>query len=237
MDDYLLDGLRRWRGRLEGAPIKQKKNIFLVTAILILCMGLFFYLFFDLDARAESRPNENISLKDMDPMNKIGKGLDPDILKCQMKNSLCDEIKLEKNKDIASEEELRAQKMVAGYPIEKMISYIYEKDKKVAAYILAIGSKESKWGKYAPQKNGRDCYNYWGYKGSYNPTDSGYSCFDTPEQAVKEVGRKIASLIDKKIDTPSKMVVWKCGSSCKGHNPSGVKKWISDVDYYYQKLN
>jgi len=32
-------------------------------------------------------------------------------------------------------------------------------------------------------------------------------------------------------------VVWKCGASCAGHDPGGVKKWISDVDYYYQMLN
>lgn len=237
MDDYFLESLRRWRSRFKGAQIKQKKNITLISIILMLGMGLFFYLFFDLDAHAEKMSDKIASLDKIDPMSKIGKGLNPDDLKCEKPNSICDEIKAKKNKGKISEEEKKAKKMVAGHPIEEMISYIYKKDKQVAAYILAIGNKESKWGKYAPHKNGKDCYNYWGYKGGYNPTDSGYSCFDTPEQAVKEVGRKIASLIDKNIDTPSEMVVWKCGSSCAGHDPAGVRKWISDVDSYYNKLN
>lgn len=237
MNDYFLENLQRWRGRLEGAPIKQKKNILLVSFILILCMGLFFYLFFDLDAQAKSLPDQKVSLKDIDPMSRIGKGLDPEKLKCQKQSSICEEIKNIKNKGQESEEKTKAKKLVAGHPIEVMINAIYQKDKKVAAYLLAIGNKESKWGTYSPKKDGKDCYNYWGYRGSYNQTDSGYSCFDTPEQAVQEVGGKIERLLAQNISTPSEMVVWKCGSSCAGHDPGGVRKWISDVDYYYQKLN
>lgn len=239
MDDYFLESLQNWRSRFKGAP-KQKKNIFLVSLILILCMGLFFYLFFDLDAKAKNISNEEIALKDIDPMNKIGKGLDPEKLQCQKQNSCCDEMKKKEKKkteDNESEEETKAREMVAGHPIEGMLEYIYKKDKKVAAYLLAIGNKESKWGTYSPKKNGRDCYNYWGYRGSYNQTDSGYSCFDSPEQAVEEVGGKIERLLAQNINTPSEMVVWKCGSSCKGHNPQDVRKWISDVDYYYSRLN
>ena len=47
----------------------------------------------------------------------------------------------------------------------------------------------------------------------------------------------IDDLAQKRIDTPQKMVVWKCGSSCAGHDPAGVSKWISDVSIYYNKIN
>lgn len=200
-------------------------------------MSLFFYLFFDLDAEAKNISSGKVVLKDIDPMSKIDKGLNPEKIKCQKQNSLCDEIKAQKNRTEESEAEKIAKGLVVGHPIEKMLKYIYQKDKKVAAYLLAIGNKESKWGVHSPRKDGRDCYNYWGYRGKYNQTASGYSCFDSPEQAVKEVGGKIEKLLAQNINTPSEMVVWKCGSSCKGHNPKDVKKWISDVDYYYSMLN
>jgi len=127
--------------------------------------------------------------------------------------------------------------VIKGTPMEKMIDDIADRDRPVAAFIVGIAMKESKFGKFSPKKEGVECYNYWGYRGSYNQTDSGYSCFDSPEQAVKEVGGKIEKLLAQNINTPSEMVVWKCGSSCARHDPGGVKKWISDVDYYYQMLN
>jgi len=127
-------------------------------------------------------------------------------------------------------------KMVSGHPITKMISEIVQKDKRVASFLVAIAKKESNWGKYSPKKNGRDCYNYWGYRGTYNQTPSGYSCFDSPEQAVDVVGNRIGELIDQQIDTPQKMIVWKCGKSCDGHSGTSVKKWISDVDYYFGRI-
>jgi hypothetical protein len=101
---------------------------------------------------------------------------------------------------------------------------------------VAIAKKESNWGKRSPVKSGRDCYNYWGYRGGYNMTDSGYSCFDSPEQAVQEVGDRIEKLLSQQINTPSRMIVWKCGRTCAGHDPAGVAKWISDVEHYYNKL-
>lgn len=240
MDDKILLNLQEWRRRLKGAQIKQKKNITLILIILMLCMGLFFYLFFDLDAHAEKLPDQTISLEELDPLNKIGKGLNPEKLKCEKRNSFCDERKLVKkkigNKEESPEKE-RAEELVAGHPIEEMIPFIYKKNKKVAAFLLAIGNKESKWGKFSPQKDGQNCYNYWGYRGGYKPTDSGYSCFDSAEQAVEEVGGRIENLLAQNIDTPQKMVVWKCGRDCGSDNQVAVAKWIADVDYYYKKLN
>jgi hypothetical protein len=132
------------------------------------------------------------------------------------------------------EKEIR--EMVADHPIKNMTPYISKQDKQIAAFVLAIAKKESNWGKYSPKKDGRDCFNYWGYRGGYNQTRSGYSCFDSPGQAVEVVSGRISDLISQKIDTPDEMVIWKCGSTCEGHDPAGVRKWISDVGYYYGKL-
>lgn len=127
--------------------------------------------------------------------------------------------------------------LVAGHPIEKMLPFIVRHDKKTASFLIAIAKKESNWGVHAPQKNDQGCFNYWGYRGTHNQTASGYSCFDSAEQAVEVVGKRIRDLIEQKIDTPEKMIVWKCGKSCAGHDRSGVLKWISDVAMYYEKAS
>lgn len=137
---------------------------------------------------------------------------------------------------VPNEMEKDIKKLVVGHPIEKMAPYISRQNEDVAAYLVAIAKKESNWGKFSPQKDGKTCYNYWGYRGTYNQTDSGYSCFDSPRQAVRVVGGRIAELLAQKIDTPGEMVVWKCGSSCVGHDPAGVDKWIRDVGFYYRKF-
>jgi len=171
--------------------------------------------------------------ENLDPLHKIGKGY----LKDLAKNKSSDN---GEGFDTAAANNAVKDKMltlVGGYPIEAMVDRLSEKSAKVSSFVVAIAKKESDWGKHVPTKNGRDCFNYWGYKGSYNLTDSGYSCFDNLEQAVDVVSGRIAELIDKKVDTPEKMVVWKCGSSCAGHDPAGVAKWIADVRMYKTKLN
>lgn len=128
------------------------------------------------------------------------------------------------------------KKLVKGHPIERMVPYIATKKKEVSKYLVAIAKKESNWGKFSPQKDGKDCFNYWGYRGTYNQTDSGYSCFDNPRQAVNVVGSRIKELLDQDIKTPQQMIVWKCGRSCVGHGDANVQKWIDDVEMYYNKL-
>jgi len=126
--------------------------------------------------------------------------------------------------------------LVGGYPIEKMTPYISHKNKKVASFLVAIAKKESNWGRRSPKKNGKECFNYWGYRGPENPTASGYSCFDSPQRAVNVVGGRIADLVAEKIDTPKEMVMWKCGSTNCARSDRGAAKWIWDVGYYYQKV-
>lgn len=127
-------------------------------------------------------------------------------------------------------------KVVSDYPIEKMIPYIARQDSKVAAFLVAIAKKESNWGVHTPKKDGKECYNYWGYRGTENTTDSGYSCFASRAQAVNIVGRRLKNLVAQNIDTPREMLVWKCGGRCSGETARGASQWIRDVDFYYKKM-
>lgn len=132
--------------------------------------------------------------------------------------------------------ERKIKKMVKNQPLAIMIPYISKRDKRTAGFLVAIAKKESNWGKYSPKKGTKECYNYWGFRGAHNQTSSGYSCFDSPEQAVEVVGNRIRELINEGINTPEKMVIWKCGQECSESDSQRVQKWISDVDFYYQKI-
>ena len=135
-----------------------------------------------------------------------------------------------------SPREKKIKEAVKGFPIENMSSHISRQNPKTAAFLLGIAKKESNWGKFSPKKDGKECYNYWGYRGTYNQTRSGYSCFDSPKQAVRVVGGRVQELIDKNVDTPRELVVWKCGWDESCSNTPQAEKWIADVDYYYRKF-
>lgn len=132
----------------------------------------------------------------------------------------------------------KVQSLVYGYPIERMASYIAQQDKVVAAYLVSIAKKESNWGKRTPHYQGRDCYNYWGYRDPDNALGTGgHTCFDTPKEAVRAVSGRIRELVyEEGRETPAKMIVWKCGYSCDGHSPESVQKWKQDVGYYFRKI-
>ncbi len=132
-----------------------------------------------------------------------------------------------------------AQKMVKGYPIEKMLPYILKQDPEVAKYLIAIAKQESQWGKRVPKLNGEDCYNYWGYRGQrVRMGTGGHTCFDSPEDAVATVGKRLHTLIyDNKRTTAKMLVIWKCGTTCANHDPAGVHRWIDVVDAYHATLS
>lgn len=132
--------------------------------------------------------------------------------------------------------EREINKLVHGYPIEKMTPYIAMQDPKVAAFLVSIAKKESNWGKRKPVLDGKDCYNYWGFRLKTEDLGSGgHSCFDNPKEAVETVAARINELVnEEKLDTPKEMVVWKCGYGCQD-GPS-ESKWIKDVNFYYDKL-
>ena len=134
--------------------------------------------------------------------------------------------------------EREISEIVKGYPIESMVPFIAQKDRAVAAFLVSIAKKESGWGEHVPIKNGKDCYNYWGFRMESDTMGSGgHTCFKSRQQAVNIVSSRISELInEEKLNSPRKMVVWKCGYSCAGQNRYDVNKWISDVDFYYKKI-
>jgi hypothetical protein len=148
--------------------------------------------------------------------------------------SLLGKVEEKKNEDFESE----ITRYIKGKPMESMAPYIAKQPRIVAAFIVGIAMKESKFGVYAPHNaSGQDCHNYWGYRGPENTTASGYSCFSSPEHAIQVIGKKIGKLVAQGISNPAEMISWKCGSSCAGHGAENVRKWISDVGVNFYKIN
>ncbi len=135
--------------------------------------------------------------------------------------------------------EAEVRRMVAGYPIESMLPFIFEKDRITATFLIGIAKKESNWGRRVPVLDGQDCFNYWGFRANRRLMGTGgHTCFNSKKDAVDSVSNRIENLIyEYERNTPEKMIVWKCGYSCEGHSPESVRKWISDVEGYYNALN
>lgn len=184
-------------------------------------------------------PTNNLPVEDIYKIKLIGTNLKNQTGKiCSAKN---EEYQEELMKREASNDSNNLKEDIAGIvkntPMNAMIDAISEKPRPVAAFIVGIAMKESKFGVYSPKKGGRDCYNYWGFKGGSPTVAGGYSCFSSPEQAVDAVGGKIEKLVNRGVKSPAQMISWKCGSSCAGHGEANVRKWISDVAIYFNKIN
>ncbi len=139
-----------------------------------------------------------------------------------------------------SDFEKEIMEMVKDYPIKQMVPEIAKRNRTVAAFLIGIARKESSWGVHVPVLNGEDCYNYWGYRGKRERMGTGgHTCFDSPKDAVDVVAKRMEYLIsEKKLDTPAKMVVWKCGSNCSvTGGQAAANKWIDDVGFYVKKFN
>ncbi|MBD3300500.1 MAG: hypothetical protein GF347_04060 [Candidatus Moranbacteria bacterium] len=143
---------------------------------------------------------------------------------------------LNKNKELADPkvdtryEELREDiaKELKGTRMEPMIDTIAYFDRETAALIVGIAKIES--GYTHNYQN-----NFWGYAG-------GYFGFQSPEHAVKIVGKKIEDYKNKGLNDPSKMVgIWKCGDitgSCPGHSRESVQRWVATSSGpYYRIMN
>lgn len=126
--------------------------------------------------------------------------------------------------------------IVGDSPIKEMVPFISKRNQKVAAFLVGIAKKESSFGSASPSKNGEDCHNYWGYKGSAgNGSVNGYACFGSAEEAVETVGDRIEVLVNKDHTTPARMVnTWKCGKSCAGD--AGAPGWVSTVASCFEKI-
>ncbi len=148
---------------------------------------------------------------------------------------------VEKAAEKKNDRESKLREDIAGIvkntPMEAMVEPIARKPRPVAAFLVGIAMKESKFGAYSPKLSGRDCYNYWGFKGGGKTVSGGYTCFSSPEEAVDTVGGRIEKLVNRGVKNPNQMISWKCGSSCAGHGEASVRKWIADVGIYFYKIN
>ncbi len=227
--NYLSDLVR---GSIQGVSVAKMWNLSIVGAIIFgmftmtmvyryLGQGVAAKIIDSQPAVAAAPANNNLETP-----QEINKSIDTATISKLMSS----------NSNSAFEKQVTA--MVKGYPIEKMLPEIFKQNKAVASFIIAIAKQESDWGVHAPVYNGQDCYNYWGYKGDNRIGTGGHSCFSSPKEAVDTVAKRIQFLVaDDKLDTPSKMVVWKCGYSCSWDNPKNDQQWISNVSFYFSKLN
>jgi len=192
-------------------------------------------------AEANGAPN-NLPIENASKLNLIGFEKVPDQVKISLASAQASpraELASPEDEIDPETEDLKndVAKIVKNTPMAAMIDQISEKDRTVAAFIVGIAMKESKFGVYAPHIGGRDCYNYWGLKAGGKTTAGGYSCFSSPEEAVKVVGKTVEKMVAKGVRTPAQAISWKCGSSCAGHDPTGVRKWVSDVAINFNKIN
>ena len=141
-----------------------------------------------------------------------------------------------KSEELKNEFEGFLESIVGDTPIKDMVSFIAKRDQRTAAFLVGIAKKESSFGVASPSKDGKTCYNYWGYKGSgERGTGMGYACFASAEEAVKIVGDRLQVLVEKNHATPARMVdTWKCGKSCVGD--AGAPSWVSTVALYFDKI-
>ncbi|MEA2007091.1 MAG: hypothetical protein U9O20_02940 [Patescibacteria group bacterium] len=232
-----------------GSSKRLPKHFFALAFTFLLC-GLFYWLSY-------TNPTQYFLAQAKESQNKIGEVIfckDPlpqaslsnpsfEIYKievlCEKPQKKALEIEPESQED-PKITELREdlEPILTGTPMQQMIEPIAHQDRVVAAFLVGIAFKESKFGVYSPKNADTDCYNYWGFKGKTSPVMGGYSCFSTPKEAVEKVGARLEKLTKERgLNTPAQLTSWKCGSSCATHSPESVAKWISDVSIHFFKIN
>ncbi len=240
--ERIRESARKYRGKIRHysffiknnlrSHICEKQEVYwpvLIAAVLL----LFVFASRIASAKMISAPN-NLPIKENSKLNLIGFEVG------HAQNMSLASVKVEpviaENTDI---ENLRQDisEIVENTPMAAMIDSISERDRTVAAFIVGIAMKESKFGIYAPHIGGHDCYNYWGLKAGGKTVAGGYTCFGSPDEAVSTVSKTVEKMVAKGVHTPAQAIGWKCGSSCAGHDPAGVRKWIADVGVNFYKIN
>jgi hypothetical protein len=237
--------ISNWRSRF-SSPLFMIGNLKFSACLLIITLSAFSFTYifqknFGRSAAAEELKNSGgIVLGAMDSQTEESSDQSADdgnplqLADEDVVMNLIAKIDDEKHEDFRQE----IMRYIKGKPMEDMAPHIAKQPRTVAAFIVGIAMKESKFGVYAPHDaNGNDCHNYWGYRGPENTTASGYSCFTSPEHAIQVVGKKIGKLVAGGISNPAEMISWKCGSTCAGHGEENVRKWIADVGINFYKLN
>lgn len=231
---YQQDIASEGNSLLDNVSLLKMWNTSILAAIIIGMISMsFIYRYLGSGAKANDMLNEEVQTEIIAENTNTGWTKESEEAYL---TEMMDYLKSEADKEFG----IRAQEMVKGYPIEKMLPYILEKDSKVAAFYIAIAKKESNWGKRVPVLNGEDCYNYLGYRGQRERMGTGgHTCFDSRKDAVDTISKRIEELITKyDRDTPAEMVVWKCGSSCAATGgQAAANKWIADVNMILEELN
>jgi hypothetical protein len=192
--------------------------------------------YFQVDQRHHPHPSIELAID----IAKHNGQKDAKIILAAADNAKTDKVKVamskpvDKGNNVSDEQLATMEKMVKGYPIEKMLPYIAKRRPETAAFLVAIAKKESNWGKVSPKSKDGDCFNYWGFKDHRFPFAAGHSCFPSREAAIDSVGNRIDKLVAGGRNTPAKISIWKCGSACA--SDGNVGKWISDVGMYFNPL-
>lgn len=247
MSIFALSKAKNWFERSARIQSVLKNKKISIIIVLILISGCFFYIrlssfFPDCFANGYD-PNGHLEherewIAKIDYIEAMVKKQEEEQEKIHSVDINPEVKKIEKMADLSRlNAEVQIYQLVGDAPIREMVPYITKLDQRVAAFLIGIAKKESDWGKHSPSLSGKTCYNFWGYKGSGSRgTSMGYACFGSSKEAVEIVGKRIETLVSKNINEPRKMLVWKCGSSCAGHDPAGVQKWVSDVNLYFGKV-
>jgi esterase/lipase len=239
--NYVADLLR---GSVQGVSMAKMWNVSIVGSLVFgMFLMTFIYRYLGPNASAvsnKSATGENTQQVLGESVQKVEELSKEEKREAKNYEDYVSKIMKEYKDDSENEKKLKDDiaEMVKGYPIENMVPFIAKQDRIVAAFLVAIAKKESAWGKRVPVLNGEDCYNYWGYRGIRKRMGTGgHTCFDSPKDAVETVAKRIAFLVNnEKLDTPEKFKVWKCGYDCSWDSPSAVRKWVQDVDYYFEKF-
>ena len=234
--NYLSDNFKI-KEFFQGMPAVKMWNLSIVSA-LFLGMFLMSFIYRNLGQSAQANSKKTVYTAPVETVLGASDEKEEPIKTEDFVAEIISDYQKESANEKSIKEDIR--KMTEGYPIEKMAPFIAKQDKIVAAFLVGIAKKESDWGKRVPILNGQDCYNYWGYRGIRKRMGTdGHTCFDSPEDAVKTVAKRLNFLVgNEKLDTPKKMVVaWKCGWDCSWDSKEAVRKWVSDVDHYFKKFN
>ncbi|HAI73941.1 MAG TPA: hypothetical protein DCS28_01485 [Candidatus Moranbacteria bacterium] len=239
-EEYLKDAVS---GYTHGISMSRMWNISLVTSLIF---GMFLmtmiYRYLGQGARAQEA-KDKAETQQLTKEQQAEKVLGENIAKEEVNKQTTDEAEKKSAENIAEKKqqgfELKIKEMVKGYPIEKMAPYIAKEDPIVAAFFIAIAKKESSWGEHAPVLNGKDCYNYVGFRLKTEAMGSnGHSCFSNPKEGFEVTIKRVKDLIYNEDMTTAKKMVrpWKCGYDCSWDKKENVQKWVADVDYYLKQV-
>lgn len=233
-------------GYTHGVSLTRAWNLSLIGS-LIFGMFLMTMIYRYLGPRAQAKVQEvkeQAEIAQVRGEEQTARVLGDNVAKVEAEKKAQIEAEEKRAKDIIAENqkkfEARIRELVGDSPIKQMAPYMAKEDPLVTAMFIAIAKKESAWGRRVPVNNGRDCYNYVGFRLKTEKLGSGdHSCFATPKEGFERTAKRIKDLIYKENMTTAKKMVspWKCGYRPDLDDPGAVQKWVSDVDSILKEVH